>query len=82
MSGGLPLPIALPGAPNCELLVSADVLELAVTDASGAASAPIAVPSNQTLLGLEIFHQWAIYDPSVNNLAIVMSNGGVAKIGN
>lgn len=82
VSGGLPLPIALPGAPSCELLVSADVLLLAVTDAGGLASTPVAVPSNQTLLGLEVFHQWAIYDPSVNNLAIVMSNGGVAKIGN
>lgn len=82
VSQGLPLPLPLPGAPGCELLVAADVLEVAITDANGDASSPIAVPNQQNLLGLELFHQWAIWDPTVNNLNIVMSNGGVAKIGN
>lgn len=81
LSGGQPLPIALPGAPGCELLVAADVLATALTDANGAASSPLTIPNQQSLLGLDIFHQWAIWDPTVNSLSIVMSNGGVAKIG-
>ena len=33
-------------------------------------------------IGLQVFHQWAIWDPSANNLAIVTSDGGAATIGN
>jgi len=79
---GFPLPLPLPNAPSCELLVSAEALELAITDAQGQAQRPMNVPNNPALTGQSFFHQWAIWDPTVNNLNIVMSNAGVATIGN
>jgi hypothetical protein len=79
---GLPLPLPLPGALGCELLVAADVTELATTDANGHASRAIVVPASGSLVGLDVFHQWAIWDPTVNSLNIVVSNGGRATVGN
>ncbi len=79
---GLPLPLPLPGAPGCDLLVAASVTELATTDASGNASLPVAVPAAANLVGLDVFHQWAIWDPTVNSLKLVVSNGGKATLGN
>ncbi|MFT4516133.1 MAG: hypothetical protein ACI91B_004855, partial [Planctomycetota bacterium] len=79
---GLPLPLPLPGAQGCDLLVAATVTELAITDASGNASLPIAIPSSASLVGLDVFHQWAIWDPTVNSLNIVVSDGGKATLGN
>ncbi|MFK7739775.1 MAG: S8 family serine peptidase [Planctomycetota bacterium] len=80
-SQGQPLPLMLPGAPGCDLLVSTDVLDLAITDGNGDGQSSISIPNDQTLLGLEVFHQWAIWEPTVNSLSIVMSNGGTATIG-
>ena len=79
---GIPLPFELPNAPGCDLLVSADALDLAVTDANGEASSPIAVPNAGNLVGLTVYHQWLIWDPSVNNLNIVTSNAGAATVQN
>ena len=56
--------------------------ELAVTDANGEASSPIAVPNAGNLVGLTVYHQWLIWDPSVNNLNIVTSNAGAATVQN
>ena len=39
------------------------------------------VPNSQALTGLSVFHQWAVWDPSVNALSIVMSDGAVATVG-
>ena len=69
------------GSRRARLLASADVLDLVLTDAAGDAMSPISVPNNSSLEGVQVFHQWAIWDPTVNSLSIVMSNGGVAKIG-
>lgn len=80
-SQGLPLPLPLPGAPGCELLVAADANTLATTDVFGTASGPISVPSSGSLVGLLVFHQWAIWDPAVNSLNMVVSNGGKATVG-
>ncbi|MFK7741488.1 MAG: M14 family zinc carboxypeptidase [Planctomycetota bacterium] len=79
---GSPLPLALPNAPGCDLLVAADVLDLAITDANGNAQSPITVPSTGSLVGLEVFHQWLIWDPTVNVLNIVSSNAGFATVQN
>ena len=81
-SGGLPLPLALPGAPGCEQLVSSDYLLLQVTDAQGAAQQPVAVPNASALTGLAVYHQWFVWDPTVNALNFVVSDAGVATVGN
>jgi hypothetical protein len=80
-SGGSPLPAALPGAPGCSLLVSPDVIELQMTDAGGNASHPVAVPNNAALTGLSFYYQWAVWDPTVNSMNIVTSDGGIATVG-
>ncbi len=82
VSQGLPLPLPLPGAPGCALLVSTEALDVAITDAAGAAQSSVSVPNQQSLLGLALFHQWAIWDPAANGLSIVVSNGGAATVGN
>jgi hypothetical protein len=74
--------VPLPGAPTCNLLSSTEAMDLAITDASGSAQSPIVVPISAALEGVNIYHQWAIWDPTVNNLGIVMSNGAIATLGN
>ena len=81
-NSGAPLPLALPGAPGCDLLVSTDTLAAQITDAQGQAQGAMAIPNSQSLTGLSVFHQWAIWDPTVNNLSIVLSDGGIATVGN
>jgi hypothetical protein len=81
-SQGQPLPLAIPGAPNCDLLVSAEVLEATTTNVAGVAQRPITVPNQGSLLGLEIFHQWYLWDPAANALGFVSSDGGRALIRN
>ena len=79
---GNALPLSLPGAPGCALLVAAEASAVTMTDATGSANLSVPVPNAQNLIGLQVFHQWAIWDPSANNLAIVTSDGGAATIGN
>ena len=79
---GLPLPLALPNAPGCDLLVSADVLQTAGVSASGNAQGAIGVPNNPSFVGLSVFHQWLVWDPGVNLLSVVASNGGTATVQN
>jgi serine protease AprX len=79
-SGGS-LPVALPGAPGCLLLVDPVVLDAVVVSGSGAGSVSFSVPSSSGLIGAEVFHQWGILD-AANSLGVVMSNAGRASIGN
>jgi len=77
---GLPLPLAIPGAPGCDLLVSADVVSMTTTSVAGTGSLPIAVPNQASLVGLEVFHQWIVGDLPANSLGFVVSDGGVVTI--
>ncbi|MCU0862781.1 MAG: S8 family serine peptidase [Planctomycetes bacterium] len=79
-SQGVPLPAALPGAPGCSLFVSSEVLDAQLVAADGTALRSIQVPSNASLAGLMLFHQWAVLDPA-NPLGIVMSDAGRATFG-
>lgn len=76
---GSPLPLGLPGAPNCSLFVSADVTNVFNTGGNGSASASFSIPSSTANIGLEIFHQWAVLD-AVNSLGVVVSDAGRATI--
>ncbi len=77
---GTTLPVALPGAPGCDLLVAADVLSLFAVDVAGAASATISVPASTAYVGADVFHQWLVVD-SVNTLGVVVSEAGQATLG-
>jgi hypothetical protein len=78
---GIPLPIPIPGAPGCDLLVSADVTELAFTNSAGAASRTVTVPNTTALEGLEVFYQWVVRDLTANNIGLVSSDAGRALLG-
>jgi hypothetical protein len=77
---GSPLPAALPGAPGCSIFAAPDVTEAQAISAMGTASGTITVPNSVTLMGLEVFHQWAVLD-TVNTLGIVVSDAGKATVG-
>ena len=77
---GAPLPAALPGAPGCDLQASADVTSAQVVSSTGTASGTINVPNAASLMGLPVYHQWAVLD-SVNALGIVVSDAGRATVG-
>lgn len=79
---GQSLPLVLPGAPGCDLLVAADVLELTATSSAGFAIRPIAVPNQPPLVGLELYHQWYVYDSAANTFGFISSNAGRALIRN
>ena len=79
---GQALPIALPGAPGCDLQVAADALDATTTNIGGFASWPIVVPNQPPLIGLELFHQWYVFDPAANAFGWVSSNAGRALIRN
>jgi hypothetical protein len=81
-SQGQPLPLPLPGAPGCDLLVAADVLEVAITNIAGFTQSPIAVPNQPALAGAELFHQWFVLDQAANAIGVVASNAGRALIRN
>ena len=78
----IPLPAPLPGAPGCNLLVSLDSLTATSTNAAGSAQQPFAVPNQPALVGLQVFHQWFIYDQAANALGFIASDGGRALIRN
>jgi hypothetical protein len=40
------------------------------------------VPNAANLVGLTLYHQWLIWDPTVNALNIVTSNAGTATVQN
>ena len=78
---GTPLPAALPNAPGCNVLAAPTVTSFTVTSPGGTASAPFAVPNDNSFVGTLLFHQWAVLD-GANALGIVVSNGGRATVGN
>ena len=77
---GIPLPLVIPGTNNCQLLMSADVLNLAITSPTGDAASPLTLPGSASLAGTELYHQWIIFD-AANSLGLVFSNGGRSLVG-
>ncbi len=79
-SGGA-LPVPLPTTVGCDLLVSPDATDVAITDSAGAASHTVPVPNNPVLAGLELFYQWVVLDGAANPIGLVTSNAGRARLG-
>ncbi|MEZ6037456.1 MAG: S8 family serine peptidase [Planctomycetota bacterium] len=75
-----PSPVPLPGTPGCQLLVSPDLTSLALVSAAGVAALDVPVPAQPGLVGVSLFHQWAVLDPS-NALGLVLSGAAQATIG-
>ena len=81
--GGRRLNLSLsPVLPGCTLYSSLDVMLGGVaTGIKGSGSMNIAIPNNQSLVGLQYYNQWMVVDQAANGLGIVLSNGGAARIG-
>ena len=62
-------------------MVSGDVLLGMATNAAGAASWSLAVPSVPELFGVTLFVQWVVVDPGANALGLVLSRAGAATLG-
>ncbi|MCA8949052.1 MAG: hypothetical protein KDE27_06105 [Planctomycetes bacterium] len=78
--GGTALPAPLPDAPGCLLWVAPDATRLLSTSTNGTAVDSFAVPNAASYIGLELFHQWVVFDPA-NPLGLVVSNAGRAWLG-
>jgi len=77
---GVSLPAALPGAPGCDLQASPDVTDFQSVSGAGTASGSVSVPNSLNLMGLPVYHQWAVFD-NVNSLGIVVSDAAKATVG-
>lgn len=73
--GALPVPLAVLGAPNCQLFASPDTL----TFAPGQVALPI--PNDPALAGAQLFAQGAILEPVGSALELSMTAANRATIG-
>jgi hypothetical protein len=81
---GVPLPMDLGGigAPSCDLLVSPDDIRVLLTNGAGAANQQYDIPNVIYALGQSFYNQAFVFDPTVNPLGFVGTNGGVGVFGN
>ncbi|MFK7739329.1 MAG: hypothetical protein AB8H80_03325 [Planctomycetota bacterium] len=79
---GSPLPLQLPGAPGCDLLIAPQVLLQTAVDPQGVATSTLAVPNDTNLIGQTAFYQWAVYDGAANAFGFVFSNAAGLTVGN
>ena len=77
----LPIDLSAAGAPGCFLYQSLDLSGALATNSSGAASAPLPIPSSTSLTGMKIYTQFAILDLKANKLGLAFSNYGRALLG-
>ncbi len=76
-----PVGVPLPGAPGCDVYATPTALDLTTISATGTASSPITIPNSTVFAGIIAYHQWAILDVGANQLGIVMSDAGIATVG-
>jgi hypothetical protein len=84
MWGALPLPFDMTvlNAPGCFLRAALDGVLLGVaTDASGNGKFTLPIPNAVGLVGVKFYNQFLVFDAPANTLGIVVTNGGVATIG-
>jgi V8-like Glu-specific endopeptidase len=81
---GIPLPFRLGGvgAPQCDLLVSANFLSVLATSAVGGATIPTSIPNDASLLSGKFYQQIAVMDSGANALGYAFTHGGEGTIGN
>ncbi len=77
--GSVPLPanLAILGAPQCNLLISPDVL-MAIPNVLGTSVWSLPIPATP---GLSFYNQAVVFDPVANPLGLVLSNAGYAVTG-
>ncbi len=74
-SFNLPFDLSVIGAPGCNLLVGLDLVVLARTNSSGAASLRVAVPNDKALIQSVLYWQALVIDPPANRAGLAWTNG-------
>ncbi len=77
---GTPLPAPIPGAPGCMILVEPILPMFGLIAPDGTAGITVPIPNDPQFMGQHICHQWVILD-AVNQIGMVTSNGGKARVG-
>ncbi len=78
----LPLDLMSYGAPGCRLLLDPFDTQILIANAAGTSNRQYDIPNNIYALGLRFYNQAFVFDPTVNALGFVATNGGVGLIGN
>ena len=79
--GNLPFDLGGLGATNCALLVSTEFPLRTQTDANGRATTGLPIPADSNLVGLRLYHQFAVLDAGANALGLALSNAFATTVG-
>jgi len=81
--GPVPLPLDLSplGAKGCPLLVSPLLFTGLGVDIRGTAAANIFIPNINSLIGIQWYNQFFVFDSAANGLGMAFTNGGTGKVG-
>jgi hypothetical protein len=76
-----PIDLSLAGAPGCKVFVSPD-LPAAVPITGGTGSSKLFLPPVPGYVGIKLWHQFVVLDPSANQMGLSFSEFGRALLGN
>jgi hypothetical protein len=77
-SASVPLSVLWPSVPpGCSLLATPDIIEVAISSASGSATLPISLPPNPSLVGLHLYCQWLMLDAASSLSATAGADIGI-----
>jgi hypothetical protein len=78
--GGMPLPLPIPSAPGCSLLVS-PLVNSVVVGSGGVGTWAWSVPSSPAFFGTMFYNQAFVLDPGANQLGVVTTNAAQGRLG-
>ncbi len=81
-SANLPFPMDIFGLKGCWLNASIDMMLFTQTLSTGSARLEFAIPEDRTFLGIRIYGQWIVVDPTISrSFPFTMSNGVAIQVG-
>jgi hypothetical protein len=78
--GSLPVALASFGMPGCTLDVSPEINVYPLAN-NGVAGVTVTIPNQTWLLGIHLYAQGGVYDPTANAAGLVLSDSAAATIG-
>ena len=79
--GSFTLPLQIPMAQGCPILASMELLQGVTTDSYGKGTVRLPIPRYPALLGVRLYNQFLFPHAGTNALGLLVSDGGVFKIG-
>ena len=80
LGNALPLELSTQGMPGCHLRVAPDA-PFVVTATGNTASWPLVFPAQPAFVGLSMYAQALVLDPTANSLGATLSNAGDLRLG-